>query len=303
MKVLSTYAALTLCVLLLSARCQVGGNGVVLEEEPLPPAEQTEDGFEATQNAEGDVERDGIQRRLDDEGLFEEWDTDGDGLLDPREFSTNMFELWDTDNDNAIDRGEWNQGQENWFESTYDFDDWDTDKDGYITLEEFDTGVRENNVLDAWNGISEVDADTTDGVMSTADGAVDTAAFCQRLENENVFGDWDTDGDSRIDTDELASKTFDMWDTDNDSLLTESEWQRNQDWFDVIYDYQGWDTDGDDRLNKEEFTTGIRYNDGLSQWAGDADALDRDRFCRALFSAADKNNSGRVEQDEWERLF
>ncbi len=159
------HTLLPLCVVLLTARCQVGGNGVVLEEEPLPPVEQSEqeaneaelpDGeIDEANNSNGARTRNGIMRRLENEGVFEDWDTNGDGLLDPREFSTNMFELWDTDDDGVLSRTEWEQNQTRWFDDTYKFRDWDSDGDGHITREEFETGVRENNVLDAWNGISE----------------------------------------------------------------------------------------------------------------------------------------------------
>ncbi len=146
-----------------------------------------------------------------------------------------------------------------------------------------------------------VEADT-DGEDGVGDATMGPAAFCQQLEDEDVFGRWDADRDSRIDTDELAIGTFAIWDTDDDAYLTEREWRRNRGWFDVTYDYPTWDTDGDERLDEEEFVTGFRYNDVLSQWAGTADNLDRDDFCREAFTVWDENGSGKIEPGEWNRL-
>ncbi|MBD3239001.1 MAG: hypothetical protein GF331_00340 [Chitinivibrionales bacterium] len=166
MKTRVYIAIVTLSVAVAFSSCQVGGNGVVREEEPLGPAEQNGQGpytpgrvnteTDGVRDTDGDTDdRNGIRRTLEEEGLFDDWDTNGDGLIDPQEFSTNMFEMWDSDNDDGISRSEWEQSQARWFEDTYEFDEWDTDGNGVLSFEEFDAGVRENNVLDAWDGVSE----------------------------------------------------------------------------------------------------------------------------------------------------
>lgn len=52
-----------------------------------------------------------------DAGLFDSWDEDDDDALADDEFSAGLFDSWDVDDDDALSEDEWNEvEEEGWFD-------------------------------------------------------------------------------------------------------------------------------------------------------------------------------------------
>lgn len=117
---------------------------------------------------------------------FTTWDADADGGLNEEEFSNTTFGNTDADDDDLISEDEWNQGfasmYGNYTEET-DFATYDANADGSLSSEEWMTGFGETE----WFTTYDADADT-----SVSEAEWDTG----------LFGDWDMDGDDRINEDE-----------------------------------------------------------------------------------------------------
>lgn len=127
----------------------------VTDEEP-GVVENGEDGAGEIGAEDWDVDGDGVLDQeefcsgLGDEGLFDQWDADNDGLLEVNEYSEGIFEIWDTDDDGYIEESEWDAQAQQWFEAQYSFEDWAGDDD-LVSVSDFQTGVEENDPFSAYD--------------------------------------------------------------------------------------------------------------------------------------------------------
>lgn len=84
---------------------------------------------------------------LQDQGVFNQWDTDTSGILETAEYSKGIFTIWDDNNNSYISQEEWNRYTNQWFVTVYSFNSWDTDNDNQLSEEEFKTGLQDNTVF------------------------------------------------------------------------------------------------------------------------------------------------------------
>lgn len=103
---------------------------------------QPREEFEFGTHDHWDINRDSvldgneIRTGLDSRRAYDDWDTDGDGLLNPDEFSAARFDEraqrfgeWDVDRDGLVDQDELAAGL---------LDRWDRDADGVLDEDEFE---------------------------------------------------------------------------------------------------------------------------------------------------------------------
>lgn len=126
-----------------------------------------------------------------DEGLFDDWDLDGDGQLTDDEVSETAFGMWDDDGDGALDTTEWGAHASNWFPEDLDYGaygDWDADADGGVDPDEFRERFDVADLGETW-----------------ADGPMDEVGY--------------------------ADGYFELNDADRDGALSESEWAEGSEEF------------------------------------------------------------------------
>lgn len=97
---------------------------------------------------------------------------------------------------------------------------------------------------------------------------------------------------------------FATWDEDNAGFVDQDEFNRqyNQKYYDT------WDTDRNQRLDQDEFEMGVKkyhgrisdYNaDTYKDWDMDEDGtIDINEFQGGMYKTYDRNNDGRITQDE-----
>lgn len=120
-------------------------------------------------------------------------------------------------------------------------------------------------------------------------------------------GAWETDVESEWDADNMGERMLVIWDTDRDTVVTEEEWAAQIDmWYVVDGDpgygtWTDWDMDGDSELDADEIAEALeRY--GIFN-AADVDAnavLDPVEFDTWLFEVVDTDDDGVIDETEWE---
>ena len=84
-------------------------------------------------NDDGQISKDEYYGMVSDAGLYTDWDTDGDGLLDAEEFSDigvdAEYDAWDENDDGYVDSGEYYDGV---------FANFDENEDGHWDNGEWD---------------------------------------------------------------------------------------------------------------------------------------------------------------------
>ncbi|WPP52398.1 EF-hand domain-containing protein [Catalinimonas niigatensis] len=78
---------------------------------------------------------------------YEEWNEDGNNVLDKEEFYQGLYQVWDGDTNSQIDENEFTNGANNFFAdynfNEYgEFNDWDTDGNTNLSVEEFREGMK-----------------------------------------------------------------------------------------------------------------------------------------------------------------
>lgn len=122
---------------------------------------------------------------------YNEWDADGNNVVDPKEFYEGFYKVWDENQNNAIDQDEFDRATNNFFASYNfkeygEFTDWDADSDSKITDQEFRKNMR---------------------------SIVETSENKQIAERLFVF--WDQDNDDKIEKIELENITVMLDNDDN----------------------------------------------------------------------------------------
>jgi hypothetical protein len=82
---------------------------------------------------------------------FSEWDSNGDGYLDPDEYSGGFFTAWDTNGDRQLDESEWQAGYERMGQSGLSWADWDINTDGFLSEGEYRQGYDNAGWYKAWD--------------------------------------------------------------------------------------------------------------------------------------------------------
>lgn len=82
---------------------------------------------------------------------FSEWDSDGDGYLDPDEYSGGFFTAWDANGDRQLDENEWLTGYERMGQSGLSWADWDLNTDGFLSEGEYRQGYDNAGWYKAWD--------------------------------------------------------------------------------------------------------------------------------------------------------
>lgn len=195
-------SGLLLAALIPLAACEAPGDetgeaDLDEELETTPAAEispEDEIGTEEIGLAQWDADADQRLTReewgvwYDEQGLFDDWDTDAEDGLTSDELTGAAYAVWDADDDDALTEVEWNEGIGQWYgdEDYGAFGEWDVD----------------------------------------GDSALDANEVAEGFERENLYDTVDRDSDALIDDEELADWWFDIWDADDDQLIDTTEWDQ-----------------------------------------------------------------------------
>lgn len=149
---------------------------------------------------------------------FEDWDADGDGLIERHEFTsvfvTEYFSTWNADDERGLI-------EEDFFKESYA--GLDTDNDGFLSDEEWILGYNyfyEDYVIEEEYGFVDLDED----------GNITYNEFYDVIYDTDLFTDIDMDGDNYISEYELANYVFENWDFNDSGALSKSEFNRF-DWY------------------------------------------------------------------------
>lgn len=119
------------------------------------------------------------------------YDKNGNGFIDPDEFTTYFYTRSDLDSDGYLGDEEWKVSTTKWYRPYKDVDYskytyWDQDKDGRLDNNEVKTLV----------------------------------------EKTGLYSKWDTNRDGKIDIDEFAKGTFFAYDDNSDGFINLDEWKQ-----------------------------------------------------------------------------
>jgi hypothetical protein len=143
---------------------------------------------------------------------FVEWDADQNRYLDENEWTT-----WDADRD----RSAWNTDGEDGL-SAEEFGAttvtlWDRDDDGLVSEDEWTEGT------DRWFG-DDVDYGVWADWDMDGDSELDANEVREGFETNNLYDRVDGDADAIIDDEELADWFFDVFDLNDDAQIDTTEW-------------------------------------------------------------------------------
>ena len=122
-----------------------------------------------------------------DANLYTEWDLDDNEFLDEDEFIGGLYGYYDADDDGIMNEDDFTE-----FTTTYYYDTWDLDVNNEIAENEFEEG---------WN------------------------TYMTGYEyNADLFTEWDVDGDGILEDEEFGTGMFDYWDADDSGFIEETEY-------------------------------------------------------------------------------
>lgn len=103
-------------------------------------------------NADQQWDLDEFEASLENEGLYEDLDSDGNEILAENEFHNSFYDQWDENDDEILNSDEYAAGFRNW-EAEYgnNFDKWDINKNKELERDEFETGMREMGIYRDWD--------------------------------------------------------------------------------------------------------------------------------------------------------
>lgn len=141
---------------------------------------------------------------------------------------------------------------------------------------------------------------TLDG---NGDSYLDSDEIAEWVDERGTFEEWDADADSELDYDEIAGNAFAKWDRDDNGKLTEYEWKRGVDfWYPLdreVVAIADWDGDGDSELDADEFREAFDSSAAGETWK--YDRLDKKKFKTAYFDLYDRDDDGKVSEAEFEQ--
>lgn len=144
---------------------------------------QSYDDFNAA--ADGTVDQDAFNDMYVDN--YDQWDLDGDGEINDRDFYAANYNRLDQNQDGTLTQEEWQEGYDNLYgeyATDMNYEDFDADVDGRLTNDEFYEGFRDTDYYTSYD---------IDG-----DGNINTDEL-----SEGVFTNWDDNADGRLDREEF----------------------------------------------------------------------------------------------------
>lgn len=194
------------------------GSGVNEDDSIAEETEEINEGLEE----QPELVRDDVQNLgNDDEGAvenehiseeaFNKWDSDRDRRWNSEEFrarveNEGLYENWDTGGDEIF--------SENEFHGSY-FDDWDEDGNEYLNEEEYRTGYR------TWR--DDYRENFTDLDLNQ-DGQLDLTEYEAGMQERGTIREWDTNNDGNLTEDEVNTGAFNSWDSNQDGYLEFNEY-------------------------------------------------------------------------------
>lgn len=142
------------------------------------------------------------------------------------------------------------------------------------------------------------DFDTLD---ANGDSYLDADEIAESADAASFFDAWDADADSELDRDEIAGNAFRLWDRDGSEAVTEEEWKTGTDlWYPTkskVTVFADIDNDGDSELDADEFAERFDLSALGESWQ--EQTYTRDTFRSAYFELYDRDDDGKVTEDEW----
>ena len=142
------------------------------------------------------------------------------------------MEDWDTNADQQINNEEFG----GWFQDQNLYQDWNANGGEGLEQEEFSQGIFETWDADDDQGVTEQEWNEGaswfgEGNYGTwgewdanGDSVLDANEVAEGLESQNLYDRVDRDSDALIDDEELTDWWFDIWDGNDDQALDTTEW-------------------------------------------------------------------------------
>lgn len=142
-------------------------------------------------NDDGQWTEDEFGTAFDDAGVYNEWDLDDDSYLNNDELGKGIFDIYDANDDGYFDEDEFTTWNTVWG-GDYDYGAWDVNDDELLDYNDFDAGINEYGVFNAW--------DAGDDGLFTADEI--TTGF---------YDTWDADNNDYLDLNEYETYGYGLW--------------------------------------------------------------------------------------------
>ncbi len=150
-----------------------------------------------------------------DADLFSEWDTDGSGEISESEFQENFsaehYSAWDANNDE-------NLTEEEYYQATFMI--LDENQDQQLSSAESDWGYEH-----LYGDYVDYDVDVQEGQDSTTVN-LNYDQYRESVRDTRFYSDTDTNADSNLTREELASSIFASLDWDNNGSLSSTEFEQ-----------------------------------------------------------------------------
>jgi len=246
-------------------------------------------------NNDGKISREEWIARYGDDSLFDQYDLDGDGVIDPDEFlavseakqqfadgiavegkltraqwiaqfgNDDMFDAYDANHDGVVDAGEWIAGQV----AETQFKTMDGDQDGKLSRGEWVAQFGDDKMFDAYD---------LDG-----DGIIDPDEWLQGQQANARFQSADQDNDGKLSREEWIQKfgddkLFNAYDLDGDGVIDPEEWLAGEA---AQQEMRLLDADGDGKISRAEWIARYGTAEGFDMYDLDGDGIiDPEEFIR-----------------------
>lgn len=164
-----------------------------------------------------------------------------------------------------------------------------------------DPEIEAGNGDTAVAGDSDEVTDDFDTLDANGDSYLDTDEIAEWADDVGTFEEWDEDSDSELDPDEITGNAFDLWDSDDNGTIDETEWENSTEaWYPVDSDvivHSDVDLDGDSEVDADEFAERFDFSVLGETWT--SDTFDQDTFETAYFELYDADDDGMVTESEW----
>lgn len=142
------------------------------------------------------------------------------------------------------------------------------------------------------------------------DGVMSYDEFLLSIKENKLLKQWDLNGDGTLSEDELFNGFYKLWDSNKNGFIERNEWVNGIAGFFAIYlvsdsgTFDDWDLNNDSKLNEYEFKLAMTKADYFGGWNFRKDnTVSTEEFTEKLFSLWDMDNSGTVEEREFEEIL